>query len=144
MSSRCMSLSFHRSFKLAKGSGDIGKWDGRMFKLGLVFISCLISWRLSPQLSVANLCDLLKACRREQTRHPRTHMKPRHLHTVSHTNFKRNSVTNVALWPGLSNTGIGLRAHSLRTCIALMLICDSRVCRVSLRVCSRSVSFEQQ
>lgn len=25
-----------------------------------------------------------------------------------------------------------------------MLICDSRVCRVSLRVCSRSFSFEQQ
>lgn len=53
-------------FKSLRGSGDIGKWDGRMFKLELVFISCLISWRLSPWLSAANPSDLSKAYRREQ------------------------------------------------------------------------------
>lgn len=51
-------------FKSARGSGDIGKWDGRIFKLELVFISCLISWRLSPWLSAANLFDLSKECGR--------------------------------------------------------------------------------
>lgn len=63
--------------KSARGSGDIGKWDGRMFKLELVFISCLISWRLSPRLSAANLSDLPEACRREQ----RTQSPHRHTHT---------------------------------------------------------------
>ena len=68
-------------FKSERGSGDIGKWDGRMFKLELVFISCLISWRLSPWLSAANPSDLSEAHRLKQ----RTNYTHTHTHAYTHT-----------------------------------------------------------
>lgn len=140
-----MSLSTLLASKSARGSGDIGKWDGRMFKLELVFISCLISWRLSPWLSAANLCDLSEACRQEQ-RTERTH---RHTHKMHIENTcsdilcyiqNSKSVINKRVLFNLDRLTHLLEPFINKQCLStyMPLVLDSGhwVCHVSQRVYS--------
>ena len=82
--------------KWTGGSGDIGEWDGRMFKLELVFISCLISWRLSPRLSAANPVDLSEACRQAAAWLSHTHMNA-HTHAQTHVNAHTRTHTHTRI-----------------------------------------------
>lgn len=144
-----MSLSSLLPFKSARGSGDIGKWDGRMFKLELVFISCLISWRLSPWLSAANPSDLSEACRRERRTewtHTHTHTQDAHgKHTriyiawriqkfkVSHQqmcSFNLNAVTHFNLFTNKQTTS----EHVYAPCLGFWVLSVSCFTEGSLYV----------
>lgn len=130
------------SFKSERGSGDIGKWDGRMFKLELVFISCLISWRLSPWLSAANPFDLSEACRREQrTRHTHTHTHTGYTHIYIpflYTNFKSVTDKHILLKWMLKWMKLFINKQTMSEYIYIPLVSVSGywVCHVSQRVCS--------
>lgn len=72
-------LSFLQTQNL-KGNKDVRKWKRRMFRLEFVYISCLISWCLSPRLSRAAPSDLSETHRQEQ----RTFYADPQTHTYSH------------------------------------------------------------